>query len=96
MKIETDEPVFSVPAGEGKFHTPYGLFGGKDGWPHRYRIFRAADGSVRELKTKEVGVIIHPGDTLLAESAGGGGFGDPAKRDLGARAADIADGLVSP
>ena len=35
---------------------------------------RAADGSIRELKTKEVGVIIHPGDTLLAESAGGGGL----------------------
>ena len=95
MKIETGEPVFSVPAGEGKYHTPYGLFGGKDGMPHMYRIVRAADGSVRELKTKEVGVIIHPGDTLLAESAGGGGFGDPAKRDPDARATDIADGLVS-
>ena len=95
MKVETAEPVFSVPAGEGKYHTPYGLFGGKDGKPHMYRIIRAKDGSVRELKTKEVGVIIQPGDTLLAESAGGGGFGDPAKRDPGARAADIADGLVS-
>ena len=94
MKVETTEPVFSVLAGEGKYHTPYGLFGGKDGKPHSYKVIRAADGSVRELKTKEVGVMVQPGDTLLAEAAGGGGYGDPAKRDPGAREADIADGLV--
>lgn len=94
MVVETENPVFAVPAGEGKRHAPYGLFGGKDGKPHFYRILRARDGSERELKTKEVGVMIEPGDTLLVQSAGGGGFGDPDERDPALRARDMADGLV--
>jgi N-methylhydantoinase B len=94
MVVETEAPVFAVPAGEGKYHAPYGLFDGKDGKPHFYKLVRARDGSERELKTKEVGVMIEPGDTLMVESAGGGGFGDPNDRDPDARARDIADGLV--
>jgi len=94
MVVETEKPVFAVCAGEGKVHAPFGLMGGKDGKPHFYKVKRAKDGSELELKTKAVGVIIDPGDTLLVESAGGGGFGDPAERDPAARKRDIADGLV--
>jgi N-methylhydantoinase B len=94
MVVETEKPVFAVPAGEGKYHAPYGLMDGKDGKPHFYKVVRAADGSELELKTKEVGVMIQPGDTLKVESAGGGGFGNPADRDPASRARDIADGLI--
>jgi len=94
MTIETEEPVFGVLAGEGKVHPPYGLFGGKNGKPHLYKLVSAKDGSVTELKTKDVGVPVGPGDTLLVESAGGGGFGNPAERLPAARAQDIADGLI--
>ncbi len=94
LVVETERPVIGVCAGEGKVHAPFGLMGGKGGKPHYYKIRRASDGSERELKTKEVGVIIEPGDTLVVESAGGGGFGDPSERDPAARARDIADGLV--
>lgn len=94
MVIETDKPVFGVCAGEGKVHAPFGLMGGEDGEPHFYKIVNAIDGAERELKTKEVGVMIEPGDTLVVESAGGGGFGDPAQRDPAARERDVADGLI--
>lgn len=94
MRIETEELVFGVPAGEGKVHPPYGLFGGGAGKPHLYKLVSADDGTVTELKTKDVGVPIGPGDTLLVESAGGGGFGDPAERDPKAIARDVADGLI--
>ena len=94
MRIETEEPVFGVPAGEGKYHAPYGLFGGDAGMPHLYKLVSAKDGTVTELKTKDVGVPVGPGDTLLVESAGGGGYGDPARRDPFAHARDVADGLV--
>ena len=94
MRIETEEPVFGVPAGEGKYHAPYGLFGGEAGMPHLYKLASANDGTVTELKTKDVGVPVGPGDTLLVESAGGGGYGDPAERDPAAHARDVADGLV--
>jgi len=94
MRIETEEPVFGVPAGEGKYHAPYGLFDGEAGMPHLYKLVSAEDGTVTELKTKDVGVPIGPGDTLLVESAGGGGYGNPAERDPAAHARDVADGLV--
>ena len=94
MRIETPAPVVGVAAGEGRIHPPHGLFGGEPGAPHNYRLL-PADGSERVLATKEVGIEIRPGDRLVVESAGGGGFGDPALRDPGAQADDLADGLVS-
>jgi N-methylhydantoinase B len=94
MRIETEEPLFGVLAGEGKVHPPYGLFGGESGKPHSYSLVSAKDGSVTDLKTKAVGVPIGPGDTLLVESAGGGGYGDPSLRTAEATARDIANDLV--
>ncbi len=94
MRVETEKPVFAVTAGDGVFHAPYGIFGGADGLPHDYRLKRASDGSVVKLKTKQVGLIIEPGDTLLVESAGGGGYGDPARRSREALDRDLADGVV--
>jgi N-methylhydantoinase B len=94
LKLETHDAVYAVVAGEGKIHPPYGLFGGRPGKPHHYRVISADGARERQLKTKEIGVIIDPGDVLVIESAGGGGYGDPSTRDLGARARDVADGLV--
>jgi len=61
--------------------------------PHHYRLERA-DGSARDLRTKEVGIPLAPGDQLHVLSGGGGGWGPPEKRDPAARAADAAEGLV--
>ena len=35
------------------------------------------DATERVLKTKEVGIVIRPGDVIAAKSGGGGGWGDP-------------------
>jgi N-methylhydantoinase B len=69
------------------------MAGGKDGTPHRYRLL--SNGGTRVLKTKEVGVVVQPGDVFLVESGGGGGWGDPRKRTKEARAADVENGFVS-
>jgi len=47
------------------------------------------------LRTKEVAIVVQPGDVFFVESAGGGGYGDPAERDPRARAADRANGFVT-
>jgi N-methylhydantoinase B/oxoprolinase/acetone carboxylase alpha subunit len=39
--------------------------------------------------------VIRPGDVLVLESGGGGGWSDPALRDLGAVAGDIENGFVT-
>ena len=36
------------------------------------------------------------GERFLLQSAGGGGYGDPRRRDPAALASDVAEGYVSP
>jgi N-methylhydantoinase B len=93
LRMETTEPGTGNTAGDGVRHPSYGILGGGDGRPHRYRM--VSRGRTRLLKTKEMNVPILPGSRFLVESAGGGGYGSPAKRDTRARAADLANGFVT-
>ncbi len=93
LRLTITEPAVGNTAGDGVRHPSYGILGGQDGKPHRYRLI--SQGRERVLKTKEVGVPIRPGDYFLIESAGGGGYGPPARRDRAARAADLENGFVT-
>lgn len=93
MRAETAAPAVANTAGDGVRHAPYGLFGGRDGAVHRYRLI--SKGRTRILRTKEVGIPVQPGDLFLVESSGGGGYGPSRYRDAAARAADIDNGFVS-
>jgi len=37
-----------------------------------------------------------PGDTIVMDAAGGGGYGEPGERDREALARDLREGKVSP
>jgi N-methylhydantoinase B len=78
------KPALGNTAGDGARHGSRGVLGGADGKPHRYELVKR-DGRVRVLKTKEAGVVIEPGDRFAIRSAGGGGWGRPAKRKPGSR-----------
>jgi N-methylhydantoinase B len=93
LRMETTEAAKGNTAGDGARHPAYGILGGRDGLPHRYRMI--ARGRTRVLKTKEVGIPILPGAVFLVDSAGGGGYGDPRQRDAAARAADRRNGFVN-
>jgi N-methylhydantoinase B len=93
LRVDVEEPAVANTAGDGTRHAPYGLLGGKDGRPHRYRL-RSRGRPDRVLKTKEVGIPVRPGDVFLVESSGGGGYGAPAKRSRAARMLDRAGGFV--
>ena len=58
-------------------------------------MLKSAGRPDRPLKTKEVGIVIRPGDVLDVRSGGGGGFGDPAERSAEERARDRLLGFVS-
>jgi len=75
-------------------HAPYGLLGGAQGLPHRYRLLSRGR-PPRVLKTKEVGIRVRPGDVFLVESSGGGGYGPRAKRSPEARVRDRENGFVT-
>jgi N-methylhydantoinase B len=93
MRVEITGPAVANTAGDGVRHAPYGLFGGRDGAVHRYRL--VSRNRTRVLRTKEVGIPVRPGDVFLIESSGGGGYGPPPRRDRTARAADLTDGFVT-
>ncbi|HLW46918.1 MAG TPA: hydantoinase B/oxoprolinase family protein [bacterium] len=93
MRVQISEPAVANTAGDGVRHAPYGLFGGREGAVHRYRL--VSRGRSRVLRTKEVGIPVHGGDVFLIESSGGGGYGPPPRRAAAARAADLADGFVT-
>ncbi len=91
--VETDEPARANTAGDGVRHGACGMAGGADGQPHRYRLL--SKGKIRALKTKEVGIVVQPGDVFLVESGGGGGWGSPRQRASEQRAADVESGFVT-
>jgi N-methylhydantoinase B len=94
LRVDVTEPGVANTAGDGVRHAPYGLLGGQDGLPHRYRL-RSRGGRTRVLKTKEVGIPVRPGDVFVVESSGGGGYGPPARRPREARERDRRNGLVT-
>jgi 5-oxoprolinase (ATP-hydrolysing) len=62
---------------------PYGVAGGRPGLPGRQRLVRA-DGRVEELRSVD-GREVEPGDRLLLETPGGGGWGAPERCARGRR-----------
>ncbi|WP_458757076.1 hydantoinase B/oxoprolinase family protein [Afipia sp. TerB] len=93
LVVETAKPARANTAGEGTRHGACGMLGGKEGAPHRYRLMSEGR-EPRVLRTKEVGIEIHPGDWFEIRSSGGGGWGDPAQRSQAARKRDAEQGLT--
>ena len=84
--------------GSPAISAPYGdalrLFGGAEpGQTYIYTI--VSDGHEQVLDSKEVGVVVKPGDHIYCLSAGGGGFGEPQGRDKAAREWDVKNGYVA-
>jgi N-methylhydantoinase B len=94
LVVEIDRPARANTAGDGVRHGACGLLGGRDGLPHRY-VLRSRGRPDRVLRTKEVGIAIHPADVIEVESGGGGGWGDPRERSEAARREDLLQGFVT-
>ncbi|HXP03135.1 MAG TPA: hydantoinase B/oxoprolinase family protein [Stellaceae bacterium] len=94
MVIEIEEPALANTAGDGVVHGACGILGGADGAPHRYMLY-SANREPRAIRTKETGLVINPGDRLVLESGGGGGWGHPAERNDAEKARDTESGFVS-
>jgi N-methylhydantoinase B len=74
---------------------PYGLFGGSDGGNARF-ILTLPDGEERVLSSKMPPTSVPKGARLEFTCAGGGGYGDPALRDLADIQSDLDDGYLTP
>ena len=74
LRVETDGPAVANTAGEGVVHGARGMLGGADGAPHDYRLV-GPDAAERQLRSKEVGIVVPAGSVLDIRSGGGGGWG---------------------
>jgi N-methylhydantoinase B len=73
---------------------PPGLAGGKPGAPSRFTLERG--GTLIPVAPQASAIVTDPGDRLIAETPGGGGYGDPHRRDPVMVARDLALGLITP
>jgi N-methylhydantoinase B len=73
---------------------PWGLEGGQPGQSNLARIARP-DGSERFV-SKESNIALSAGDTVTFWTAGGGGYGDPARRKPEAIRRDLRAGYITP
>ena len=72
---------------------PHGARGGGDGATGTHTLV-SADGDVRTLPAKTT-LQVNAGETLVLQTAGGGGYGEPALRDAAAISRDAADGIAT-
>jgi len=71
---------------------PRGAAGGTDGQPSRITVL---DPAGRPLPVgSKASLALKPGSVIRIETSGGGGYGDPARRDPALSAADKQDGRI--
>ena len=93
LVYEGEGPALLNTAGDGVIVPPFGLFGATDGLPHHYKVVSGE--AERVLGSKEVGVVVNPGDHIVCLSSGGGGYGQPENRDKDATIWDLKNGYVT-
>lgn len=72
-RIRFEEAMTAAILSNNRIHAPFGLRGGEDGARGRNRVIRA-DGSEEALPASAE-TDVSPGDTLVIETPGGGGYG---------------------
>ena len=83
-----------VTFGDGDFEPAFGLFGGGEGTLNFIRL-TYPDGSVVVPKNKDLITGVPRGTVYHQQAGGGGGYGDPARRDRGVLAREVRDGVIS-
>jgi N-methylhydantoinase B len=93
FEIGSDNTQF-VTFGDGDFEPAFGLFGGGSGTLNSIRL-TYPDGKVVVPRNKDLITNVPKGTIYHQEAGGGGGYGDPHKRDRVKLRAEVRDGVIS-
>ncbi len=74
---------------------PQGALGGQDGETNKVTVWRSGEAYMPPHLSKDQDIKMEPGDRVHVRTPGGGGYGDPAKRDRAAVAEDVRLGRYS-
>jgi N-methylhydantoinase B len=93
-EYELLEDAFVVRRFDRSRFPPGGIAGGRNGGGARFvtGIGTAAEQEIRQSGRYDM----KAGERFMIQTAGGGGFGDPARRDAATLRQDVAEGCVSP
>jgi N-methylhydantoinase B len=83
-----------VTFGDGDFEPAFGLFGGGEGGLNFIRL-HYPDGQTVVPKNKDLITGVPMGTTYHQVASGGGGYGDPKKRDRKLLAEEIRNGVIT-
>ncbi len=75
---------------------PLGALGGSDGGVNTVVVERGGERYHPPHLSKDQGILIGEGDGVLVKTPGGGGYGDPMKRDPAMVATDVRRGYYTP
>ncbi len=89
--VPVDHACTFSGSGERFSSAPYGVFGGGPGRPGRF-VRLEADGSETALPIKPGSVSFGPGQKIMVETPGAGGYGAPGERAADAVAEDARSG----
>jgi N-methylhydantoinase B len=92
LQVRAGSATISLLAERHAVH-PHGASGGGDGATGTHTHI-AADGTARALPAKTT-LQVDAGETLVVQTAGGGGYGEVAQRAPAAIARDAADGIAT-
>jgi N-methylhydantoinase B len=88
-----DEAVWSVRA-DRHVYSPWGVLGGADGLPGRHEV-QLGMPDERQVPSRYGGHRLRRGDTVVVQTNGGGGYGDPRRRDPERVREDVRNGYVT-
>jgi len=74
---------------------PPGALGGASGGVNKVKIIRDGVAYVPLHLSMDQDIAISAGDVICVSTPGGGGFGEPARREAGAMSRDVALGYYS-
>jgi N-methylhydantoinase B len=94
MELLRGEARASFVMDHGRFGPP-GVLGGAAGAPNEVRIHRDGRTTIPEHLSKDQDIAIRAGDRVEVKTPGGGGYGDPARRDPALVARDVARGYYT-